>query len=51
MNSGVEDFGFGLVSFLGFLHLNCFVGFFFPDANTVFKLKYLPLPDTPVRAL
>lgn len=46
--------------FWGVLHLNLFfylgsgvfllVGWFF-NGNTVFKVKYLPLPDTPVRAL
>lgn len=44
--------------FRGVLHLNLlfylglggvFVSFL--NGNTVFKVKYLPLPDTPVRAL
>lgn len=48
MSSDVDDFGFGLVVVFGFLKVKCF---FFFNGNTVFKVKYLPLPDTPVRAL
>lgn len=54
----LKTWGFGLVVVWGFFKFKfvilfgilvflfvCFSG------NTVFKVKYLPLPDTPVRAL
>lgn len=44
MNSGVEDFGFGLVVF--FLVFTFKLIFF--NGNTLFKVNYLPLPNTPV---
>lgn len=52
MNSAVEDFSFGLVVFLGlfFLHSTSLLSFVF-IGNTVFKAKYLPLPDTLAKAL
>lgn len=49
MNSAVEDFGLGLVVVFGMFFT--FKLIFFFNGNTVFKVKYLPLPDTPRRAL
>lgn len=58
MNSGFENMGFGLVVVLGFftfkfvILFGVLVGWFVCfSGNTVFKVKYLPLPDSPVRAL
>lgn len=48
MNSAVEDFGLGLVVVFGVFFTFKLIFF---NGNTVFKVKYLPLPDTPRRAL